>query len=66
MMIELYDGKYCVQNDKGLLKIYRNGQSWKIKEEQMIGDSFVLALVQKIEDLQNEITKIKNDKCMKI
>jgi len=57
--ISLYDDKYGVINDNGKLQIFRHHERWIQKEDQYIGDGFVLALVQKIEDLQEEL-KAKN------
>ena len=57
--ISLYAGKYGVINDNGRLHIFRHHERWIQKEGQYIGDGFVLALVQKIEDLQEEL-KAKN------
>ena len=60
--IVLCDGKYEVIHDgKGTLNIYRNGEEWPAKTNDVIGDGFVLALVQKIEDLQSDIEDLKNE-----
>lgn len=58
--ISLYDDKYGVINNNGSLEIYRYRERWEQKEKNYIGDGFVLALVQKIENLQMEL-QIKND-----
>ena len=57
--ISLYDGKYGVINHNGRLEIFRNHERWKNKEVIFLGDGFVLALVQKIEELQKELKEIE-------
>ena len=54
-LISLYDGKYQVKNNNGSLEVYRHGERWHEKEKQLIGDGFVLALVQEIEKLKEEL-----------
>lgn len=51
--IELCDGKYSVINNNGILKTFRYGGSWDSMDYDLIGNSFVLALIHKIEDLQD-------------
>ena len=57
-LIPLYDGKYQVKNNNGILEVYRHGERWPEKEKQLIGDAFVLSLVQKIEELQEELKQV--------
>lgn len=53
--IELLDGKYTVQHDNGTnFKALRYGEEWR----DLTGDGLVLALVQRIEELQEEIEDI--------
>ncbi len=54
-LIVLSDGKYGVINHNGRLEIHRHHERWKEKEVSYIGDGFVLALVQKIEDLEQQL-----------
>jgi hypothetical protein len=58
-LISLYDGKYQVKNNNGVLEVYRHGERWPEKEKQLIGDGFVLALVQEIEELKFLYTKLE-------
>lgn len=51
-LIQLYDGKYSVKNNNGILEVYRHGERWPEKEKQLIGDGFVLSLVQQIEKMK--------------
>lgn len=53
MRINLYDGKYSVENNNGILTVYRNGEIWDRRD--LIGDGFVLALVQEIEKLKEDL-----------
>lgn len=52
-LIQLSDGKYSVKNNNGILEVYRHGERWPEKEKQLIGDGFVLSLVQQIEKLED-------------
>jgi len=54
-LISLYDGKYQVKNNNGVLEVYRHGERWPEKEKQLIGDGFVLALVQALEKMKEEL-----------
>ena len=48
--IELADGKYTVTHDNGNnLKALRYGEDWR----DLVGDGLVLALVQRIEELED-------------
>jgi hypothetical protein len=58
-LLSLCDGKYQVKNNSGILEVYRHGERWPEKEKQLIGDGFVLALVQEIEDLLSIIKRSK-------
>lgn len=51
--IELLDGKYHVINNNGMLSTFRYGSPWESMDRNLIGNGFVLSLVQKIEDLQD-------------
>ena len=55
--ITLLDGKYTVQHDNGTnFKALRYGQEWR----DLTGDGLVLALVQKIEDLEEKVQYLEN------
>ena len=57
--ITLLDGKYTVEHTNGVtFKAYRNGSSevWR----GLTGDGLVLALVQKIEDLEEKVQYLEN------
>jgi hypothetical protein len=48
------DGKYEVSHENGLnLKVLRYGEEWR----DLSGDGFVLALVQRIEELEEQVKK---------
>lgn len=50
--IHLCDGKYIITHDNGNnLQALRHGQPWR----DLVGDGLVLALVQRIEELQEQI-----------
>ena len=60
MIIDLYDGKYSVENkNNGRLEIYRYHKRWPEKERDYIGDGLVLSLVQKIESQQDYIKELE-------
>jgi hypothetical protein len=57
--VTLLDGKYTVEHTDGSnFKAYRNGCSevWR----DLTGDGLVLALVQKIEELEDKILHMEN------
>lgn len=47
-------GKYKTVNDNGRLYVYRNEIPWPEKEKDLIGDGYVLSLVQRIEELESK------------
>lgn len=52
--IELADGKYTVTHDNGAnLKALRYGKEWR----DLVGDGLILALAQRIEELEEEVEK---------
>ena len=55
MLISLSEGKYHVENNNGILKAYRNNEPWNEMTESLIGNKFVLSLVNKIEELEEII-----------
>jgi hypothetical protein len=55
------DYKYKTVNDNGKLLVWRNGERWYDKENDLVGDGYVLSLVQKIEDLQEYINRTEDD-----
>lgn len=51
--IDLLGGKYTIQHDNGAnFKALRYGEEWR----DLTGDGLVLALVQRIEELQLQLT----------
>jgi len=46
------NGKYCTENNNGILTVYRNGKEWN---RNLIGDGYVLSLIQRIEDLEDQV-----------
>lgn len=46
------DRKYETHNNNGRLTVLRNGQPW---ERNLIGDGYVLSLVQRIEELEEQM-----------
>ena len=49
--IDLLDGKYTIQHDNGTnFKALRYGEEWR----DLTGDGLMLALVEKIEELQED------------
>ena len=53
MRIELQQGKYIYEFDEasGKQEIYRHGELWRHET----GDGFLLALAQRIEELEDEL-----------
>ena len=49
------DGKYKTINENGTLTVYRHGELWR--KNDLIGDGYVLSLVQRIEELENKDKK---------
>jgi hypothetical protein len=52
--IDIYDGKYTVINHNGILEVLRYKEPWIPKGSKYIGDGFVLALVQELEELSTK------------
>ena len=50
--------EYEFTNDSGIITVKRHGEDWK----DYIGDNAVLALLHKIEDLENENQVLKGGK----
>ena len=50
MKIELYDGKYTFIKDENGQRALRHGLPWR----DLLGDGFVLAMAQRIEELEDE------------
>ncbi len=42
-------GKYRTENNNGILKVYRNDKEW---DRNLIGDKYILSLVERIEELE--------------
>jgi hypothetical protein len=60
--IELHDGKYIILNDNGVLKAYRHGDyltPWR--EADLVGDGLILALVQRVEELEDDLENLRDD-----
>lgn len=55
--IRLKEGKYLVTNDNGSLTILRRGEDWPAAEE-IKHDKVVLALAQRIEELETTIRAV--------
>ncbi len=54
--VTLVDGKYIVSHDNGYnFKALRYGKKWR----DLTGDGLILALVHKIEELEDQIEKAK-------
>lgn len=51
--VDLEDGKYTYINDNGKQQVLRYGFPWK--EKELAGANFILAMGQKIEELQDEL-----------
>jgi hypothetical protein len=60
--ITLLDGKYSVINHNGMLPIYRHEGSSTARDRDLVGDDFVLALVQEIEELRECLEKLTGKK----
>lgn len=67
-MIVLGEVKYGVENHNGILKTFRYGKHWKEKDQDYIGDGFVLSLVERIEELEHDLMleQIKNDRSLQM
>lgn len=52
------NGKYKTVNNNGILTVYRNGELWMDKE--LIGNKYILSLVQEIEKKNDEIKHLKS------
>jgi len=55
-MISTADGKYKTKFENGKITVLRHNQPWPEKDKDLIGDGYVLSLIQRIEDLE-EILK---------
>lgn len=51
---ELEGGKYTVLNNNGVITALRYGKPWR---DDLVGDGLVLALVQRIEELEEGVEK---------
>lgn len=57
---ELNDGKYSVTLIDGyLMNIHRNGEIW-MDQEELAGNNIMLALVQEVLDLKEELLYIRS------
>jgi hypothetical protein len=48
------DGKYVTIDQDGILRVFRNGAFDVWRGPDLVGDGYVLSLVQKIEDLEEK------------
>lgn len=55
--ISICDGKYLVTNENGIITVKRHGEDWA--RNDLVGDGFVLALVQEIERLRTELSELR-------
>lgn len=51
--ITLDGGKYAVTNYDGILTAKRHGEEWPAADRALLGDKLSLAMVQRIEDLED-------------
>lgn len=57
--IILEDGKYTVLHENGInLRALRHGEPWR----ELTGDGLVLAMAQRIEELQEQLQAIESEK----
>lgn len=52
-VIDLENGKYTVQEDNGKITVLRHGEVWRDET----GDSLILALIQRIQTLEEKQKK---------
>jgi hypothetical protein len=57
MKIELCDGKYTYINDDDGQRVLRHGEPWR----DLVGDNFVLAMAQRIEELKELLEEVENE-----
>jgi chromosome segregation ATPase len=50
--VRLADGKYEIENANGVLTFRRNGEPWPVADDEFRGAGVVLALVQRVEELE--------------
>lgn len=55
--MEFYDGKYTYINDNGKQSVLRYGENWS---RRIVGDGFILAMGQELEEQQNTIKTLQN------
>ena len=51
--VELSEGEYVITENEGELVVYRNSQHWR--EDDLIGDNLFLALVQRVQELEDDL-----------
>jgi len=56
--LTLDGGKYTVTNDSGLLSFLRYGEAWPAAQESLASANVVLALAQRIEELETAIRDV--------
>ncbi len=54
-IITTCDGKYVTINNNGILHVLRNDEYWR--HQDLIGDKYVLSLVQRIAELEEKYEK---------
>jgi hypothetical protein len=57
--IDLREGKYVITESAGRLVVYRNSQHWR--EDDLIGDNLFLALVQRVQELEDDLDSMGDD-----
>ena len=51
----LYDGKYQVYHENGILTATRYNEPWEAGDKALIGDGLSLAMIQRIEELEDAL-----------
>lgn len=57
--MKLYDGKYEVRQINGLIQTKRNGEEWKVMNDSLVGNGFVLDIIQELEEKEKIIRNLK-------
>ena len=55
---DLCEGKYRVYHSNGTLTVKRNGKEWPAGDNALCGDSLSLAMIQRIEALEDRSKKV--------
>lgn len=57
-MISTADGKYKSKFEDGKITVLRHDKPWPEKDKDLIGDGYVLSLVQRIEELEEVLNEV--------